>query len=77
MICAGEDETCTGIGTNTCKCTRKCGFAELRANCAPDDKGVIVCVCSYDDVFSGTCFEKTSAVCDIDIGCCAKYFQGI
>lgn len=77
VLCAGEEETCTGLGTNVCKCIRDCGFSQLQANCAPDEKGVVVCVCSYDQVFSGTCFEKTSAVCNIDIGCCAKYFQGI
>ena len=77
VICSDEEETCSGIGTDVCKCTRKCGFAELRANCSPDEKGVVVCICSYDDVFSGTCFEKTDAYCDIDVGCCAKYFQGI
>jgi hypothetical protein len=78
VLCAGgENETCTGLGTNVCKCIRSCGDTQLKANCAPDDKGVIVCICSYDDVFSGTCFEKTDAVCNISKGCCAKYFQGI
>ncbi|HZF53295.1 MAG TPA: hypothetical protein VE093_31805 [Polyangiaceae bacterium] len=72
-----SDTTCIGLGTESCSCQRTCGFAKLESTCALNDDKVLVCVCSYDDSFSGTCFEKTPNVCDIDKGCCAKYFQGI
>jgi hypothetical protein len=72
-----SDTTCSGLGTNDCSCFRTCGFAKLEATCALNEDKTLVCVCSYDDSFSGTCFEKTPNVCDIDKGCCAKYFQGI
>lgn len=77
---AGPDCTemsCTGLGTNACTCERTCGFAKLQSSCALNEDKVLVCVCTYDEMFSGTCFEKTQNVCDIDKGCCAKYFQGI
>jgi hypothetical protein len=68
---------CSGLGTESCSCQRTCGVAKLESTCALNEKKELVCVCSYDDSFSGTCFEKTPNVCDIDKGCCAKYFQGI
>jgi hypothetical protein len=75
LMCS--DTTCIGLGTESCSCQRTCGFAKLESTCALNEDKTLVCVCTYDDMFSGTCFEKTPNVCDIDKGCCAKYFQGI
>jgi len=72
-----SDTICMGLGTESCSCQRTCGFAKLESTCALNEDKELVCVCSYDDTFSGVCFEKTPNVCDIDKGCCAKYFQGI
>lgn len=72
-----SDTTCSGLGTESCSCYRTCGFAKLESTCGLNEDKVLVCVCSYDESFSGTCFETTPNVCDIDKGCCAKYFQGI
>ena len=57
-----------------------CSEALVRINCALTDtltqKNVIECVCSYENVFSGVCYEKPGLACDFDHGCCAKYFSG-
>jgi hypothetical protein len=72
-----EETSCTGLGTNDCSCLRPCGDTILESTCALNEKGQLVCICSYDQVFSGTCFETTNKPCNIDQGCCAKYFSGI
>jgi hypothetical protein len=74
--CQGQT-SCSGLGTDNCSCLRSCSDTTLKAVCAPNEKGQIICICSYDDVFSGTCFETTNKSCNIDQGCCAKYFSGI
>lgn len=71
------EETCAGLGTDECSCERTCGSALLEVKCAPNENKKLQCICSYDDVFSGACFETEGLACDIDKGCCAKYFQGI
>lgn len=53
-------------------------MAILQAKCAPNEAKKLQCICSYGDVFSGACFETdVSLSCNIDKGCCAKYFKGI
>ncbi len=74
------DTTCTSNDGANCSCQRACGEALVRINCALTDtltqKNVIECVCSYPNIFSGVCYEKPGLACDIDHGCCAKYFSG-
>jgi len=64
-----------------CACAKDCDGAIRRISCILTDtlteKNVIQCVCSYDDVFSGACYEKNNAACDFEHGCCAKYFSGM
>lgn len=70
-------------GNQTCECVRDCDGVfppDGKASCAPivDLQGnhKIECVCTIDQ-FSGVCFEKNeAALCDFQLGCCAKYFSG-
>src|ERR1044072_8926043 len=61
-LCGTTETSCTGLGTDVCKCSRPCGDTTLKVSCSPDPKGVIICICSYDMVFSGTCFKKSENV---------------
>lgn len=72
------NRACSGLGTDVCFCQQTCGSAKLSAECAPNEEsGKLQCICVYDDVFSGICYEEKETPCDMDRGCCAEYFQGI
>jgi hypothetical protein len=76
----GCPSQCSGPSTSTtCSCAVSCdGLSKI--SCAPstDLQGntKIECVCTYDELFSGVCYETNSAaMCDPHAGCCFKYFQ--
>jgi hypothetical protein len=68
-----------GAGSTTCGCTVSCsGLSKIA--CAPivdlQGNSKIECVCTYEELFSGVCYETNpSATCDPHAGCCFKYFQ--
>src|SRR5262245_35310555 len=68
---------CAGLGTQECSCAWTCSETALKVKCAPNENKKLQCVCSYEDVFSGACFEnEVDLSCNIVKGCCAKYFLG-
>ncbi len=76
----GCPSKCDGMSEGTtCGCTVSCsGLSKIA--CAPivdlQGNSKIECVCTYEEKFSGVCYENNpDAVCDPLAGCCFKYFQ--
>lgn len=70
------DATCGPSDSSSCSCSASCADHHLEISCAPNDKHRMQCVCVYESVFAGACFEDGDAVCDFDKSCCSKYFKG-
>jgi hypothetical protein len=76
----GCPRQCNGPSTSTtCACAVSCdGLSKISCAPAVDVQGNehIECVCTYQEQFSGACYEtNTAAMCDPRAGCCFKYFQ--
>jgi hypothetical protein len=62
---------CANQGSE-CSCKTTCLGPDLRADCKPEQDGLVACECHYDDAYLGTCFSS-GPVCGLPGGCCYGY----
>jgi hypothetical protein len=70
--CLGEDATFTG---SSCSGTSGCSTGAISVSCHAGASGdPWSCTCSVGGQQVGTCQSPTTALCDLQNGCCAQFF---